>query len=372
MRSLAIVVICALSLMAARTARAHEGHAEAPGEQAQGARTGGSVLVSEEARRNLGLATAEAELRPIETTLTVIGQIEPVPSLTGTVSSRIAGRIVSVIVAEGDTVRRGQLVVEVESLQVGDPPPRARYASPIDGTVIDRHVVAGESIEPNGHLLEVANLAEVLAVGHVFEGQVERVRVGQSVRVSVPSFPRRSFEGVVERLGGQLDPATQSLPLYVRVKNPEGALRPNMRAVLAVVTERSSTALAVPRSALLGDFGASFVFVESDDDRTRFERRAVVTGLADDEWVEIVDGVLPGERVVTQGNYSLQFLPPAPEQAGGEKAHTAAEPGHPEPEAPAGLRPGPTVAVVVLVAGALASLALFLRRRASRGRARAC
>jgi multidrug efflux pump subunit AcrA (membrane-fusion protein) len=364
-RVLAFTLLCVPLLFAPTLAAAHEGHAEAPGETASGGAEGGAVSVSEDARRNLGLGLAEAELRPIETTLRVIGEIAPVPSLAGTVSSRIAGRVVSVFVAEGNTVRRGQVVVEVESLQVGDPPPRARYVSPIDGTVIDRHVVAGESVEPNGHLVEIADLSEVLAVGRVFEGQIGRVAVGQSVRVMVPSFPGRVFEGFVERLGGQLDPASRSLPLYVRVKNPEHRLRPNMRAELNVVTERSETALAVPRSAVLGDFGALFVFVEDDDDPTRFERRVVVTGLSDDRFFEILEGVLPGERVVTEGNYSLQFLPPVPpEEATGEHAHEEVEP-------TSSLLPiAPLLAVATGLLGVAAVLLFVLRRmRTARGRA---
>lgn len=362
MRVLAFTLLCVSLLLEPTLAGAHEGHAEAPGETAAGGAEAGAVSVSEEARRNLGLSLAEAELRPIETTLGVIGEIAPVPSLAGTVSSRIAGRVVSIFVAEGNTVRRGQVVVEIESLQVGDPPPRARYASPIDGTVIDRHVVAGESVEPNGHLVEIADLSEVLAVGRVFEGQIGRVAVGQSVRVRVPSFPGRVFEGVVERIGGQLDPASRSLPLYVRVKNPEQRLRPNMRAELNVVTGRSPTALAVPRSAVLGDFGALFVFVEDDDDPTRFERRVVVTGLSDDRFVEILEGVLPGERVVTEGNYSLQFLPPAPLEG------VATEPEHAETApTPSRSRIVLLAASAVLLAVATLSLLVLRRMRAARG-----
>ena len=365
MRLLAFTLLCVSLLFEPTLAGAHEGHAEAPGETAAGGAEGGTVSVSREARRNLGLSLAEAELRPIETTLRVIGEIAAVPSLAGTVSSRIAGRVVSVFVAEGDVVQRGQRVVEIESLQVGDPPPRARYASPIGGIVIDRHVVAGESVEPNGHLVEVADLTEVLAVGRVFEGQIGRVAAGQSVRVSVPSFPGSNFEGAVERIGGQLDPASRSLPLYVRVKNPEHRLRPNMRAELNVVTERSETALAVPRSAVLGDFGALFVFVEDDDDPTLFERRPVVTGLSDDRFVEILEGVLPGEQVATAGNYSLQFLPPRPsEGATSDPAHEEAEPTSSLPATPRLL----AVAAGVLAVAVLL-LFVFRRMRAARGRA---
>jgi multidrug efflux pump subunit AcrA (membrane-fusion protein) len=324
----AFLLSCALAFIPL-SASSHSGHAEAP--SAAGAAIGTQVVqVAADARKNLGLEVVEAELRPLASTLAVIGEIAPAPDRAGAVASRIAGRVVSVSVAEGDAVRRGQPVVEIESLLLGDPPPRARYASPIDGVVTDRHVVPGDSVEPNAHLLEIADLREVLAVGQLFEGQIGRVAIGQRVRVGVPSFPDVAFDGVVERLGGALDPKTRSLPVYVRVQNPRGELRPGMRAELAIVTSASDAALAVPRSAVLGDFGALFVFREATDDATRFERVSVVTGASDDQWIEIVEGLLPGDRVAMQGNYSMQFLPAAAaEPAGDAPSHEESTVGEP-------------------------------------------
>ncbi len=293
-------------------ATAHEGHDDAPG-AGEAISGGGSVEVSEMARRNLGLETEEAELRPVETAVTVIGEIVADPQRSGTISSRIEGKVTAIYATEGQHVRRGQELVEVESLQIGDPPPRVRYAAPIDGIVTDRHIVIGDDVERNGHLFEIADLREVLAVGRVFEGQIGQVALSQVVRVRVPSYPEEIFEGVVERLGGQLDPVSRALPVFVRVPNTRGELRPNMRATLSLVTARADLALVVPKAAVLGEFGNPFVFVQHEDEPHLFERRAVVTGISDDRYIEILDGVLPGERVVTAGNYSLQYLPPVSE-----------------------------------------------------------
>lgn len=324
---LAIAAIATTLVAAPDAGRAHEGHDEAPGAATAAGGAEGPVRVSEVARRNLGLRTEEAELRTLERALTVIGEIRAEPDRSATVSSRIAGRVAAVYAKEGERVKRGQRLVEIESFQVGDPPPRARYAAPIAGTVVDRHVVVGDDVERNGHLFEIADLTQLLAVGRVFEGQIGRVAVGQKVRVRVPSYPEKVFEGVVERLAGQLDAASRSLPVYVQVANPEEELRPYMRATLSLVTERADLALAVPKSAVLGEFGNPFVFVQREDEPDLFERRAVVTGLSDDRYIEIADGVLPGERVVTEGNYSLQYLPPVAEPASESEAMTGQE-GH--------------------------------------------
>ncbi len=355
--------VAAVILLWALPAISHTGHAEAPGADAVSGAAGGPIEVSETARRNLGLQIGEVELRPIETTLRVIGEITAEPDLSATVSSRIAGRVTRVFAKEGERVRRGERLVEIESLQLGDPPPRVRYPTPIDGIVIDRHVVAGDDVEPRGHLFEIADLQELLAIGHVFEGQIGQVEVGQAVRVRVPSFPDETFEGVVERLGGKLDQASRSLAIYVRVKNPDERLRPHMRATLSLVTGRADLALAVPKSAVLGDAGALFVFVQSDDTPDLFDRRPVVVGVSNDRYIEVIDGVAPGERVVTEGNYSLQFLPPV--------ASLAAE-AHGEPDEIAASEARGTWLLWVVGAGALAAalaLAVFafrLRARAAR------
>ena len=349
---------------APHTAWPHEGHDDAPGEAQAGALAAGPVRVSEAARRNLGLETEEAELREIERSLSVIGEIRAEPDRSARVSSRISGRVSAIYAKEGERVRRGQQLVEIESFQVGDPPPRARYATPIAGTVTDRHVVVGSDVEPNGHLFEIADLSELLAVGRVFEGQIGRVAVGQKVRVRVPSYPDELFEGAVERLGGKLDPASRSLPVFVRVANPDEKLRPHMRATLSLVTERAELALAIPKRAVLGEFGNPFVFLQREDEPDLFGRRAVVTGLTDDRYVEIVDGVLPGERVVTEGNYSLQYLPPVAEPTEHAAPATPA-PAHPREDAawwPWGL--GLLIGVLSITA---AVLGLRIRARAASG-----
>ncbi len=263
-RSFLFAGLAATLIGVSPAAFAHEGHADAPGAEGASSATGGPVLVSETARKNLGLRLEEAELRPIERTLTVIGEIHAEPERSATVSSRIPGRVVAVFAKEGERVQRGQPLVEIESLQVGDPPPRARYAAPIDGTVTHRHVVVGDDVEPRGHLFELTDLQEVLAVGRVFEGQVGQVIVGQAVRVYVPSYPEEAFEGIVDRMGGALDPRSRSLPVFVRIANPDRKLRLNMRATLSLVVERSDLALAVPKETVLGEFGHPFVFIQRD------------------------------------------------------------------------------------------------------------
>ena len=285
----------------------HAGHDKAPGEGGEGPATG-PIAITAEAKKNLALVVDEAQLRTLDKTVLVFGQIEVIPNRSAAVSSRIAGRVADVKVTDGELVKKGQVVVEVESLQLGDPPPRVTYNALIDGVVIDRHVVQGDSVEPNKHLMEIVDLSEVYAEGRIFEGQVAAIKTGQKVRVIVESYPTNEFTGTVDLLSGTLDAETRTLKVWVRIKNPGLKLRPNMRARLNIVTAEADSVVTVPHSAILGEAGHYFAFVQSDTDELVYERKPVVLGLKDDRYFEVIEGIFPSDKVVTLGNYQLQYV----------------------------------------------------------------
>ena len=168
----------ALILSLAPRAVAHAGHDKAPGDEGESA-AGGPIAITAEAKTNLKLTVEEAELRTLEKTIMVIGQIEPIPSRSSAVTSRISGRVLDIKATEGERVKKGQTLVEIESRQVGNPPPRVTYDAPIDGVITHRDVLLNDSVEPDKHLLEIVDMSEVYAEGRIFEGQIARVKAGQ-------------------------------------------------------------------------------------------------------------------------------------------------------------------------------------------------
>jgi multidrug efflux pump subunit AcrA (membrane-fusion protein) len=362
----------ALVLSAVPFAFPHEGHDKAPGEEGEAA-TSGPIAITAEAKTNLALKVEEAKLRKLEKTFIAIGQIEPIPSRAAAVTSRIAGRVVDIKATEGQTVKKGDPLVEVESRQVGNPPPRVQYPAPIDGIVTRRDVLINGAVEPDKNLLEIVDLSEVYAEGQVFEGQVAQVRAGQKVRVRVESFPDLTFEGAVDLVSGVLEPETRTLRIWVRVANPEGKLRPNMRATLHIVTAGADEVVAIPHSAVLGEAGNLFAFVQADKEGLVYERRPVVTGIKDDQYVEITEGIFEGDKVVTLGNYQLQYVTTRAKPAGAtgeahEDAPGAAPHGHGEKAAAKGIS---RFARPLLIAGAIvALLVIVLAVARSRRRAR--
>lgn len=330
-----ILLLLALTLLSSAAVRvfAHAGHDKAPGEDGAGPLIG-PVTLSAEAEKNLGLKVEAAELRAIEKTLVALGQVETDPARVASLSSRISGRITRLAVNEGDLVAKGDFLLEVESRQVGDPPPHVEFKAPIGGTVLDRHAFTGDAVEPDSHLLKIADLSSVYVIARIYEGQIAQVQNGQKVRIRAEAYPGELFEGTVEGHSAQLDPESRTLGVRVRVANPGRRLLPNMRATLNIVTAEADSVITVPLSAVLGEAGNLFVFVQDDKDAHTYLRTPVVVGQRDDLYVEIIEGVLPGANVVTLGNYQLQYVPPVPKKeapapaAGRDVTPASAGPSH--------------------------------------------
>jgi cobalt-zinc-cadmium efflux system membrane fusion protein len=298
-----------LALLTATALPAHEDHGQ-PHDQAPAiaAPTTGPIRLTQMMVRNLDLQTAEVELRPLEKVFRALGIVEPEPGKIAAITSRISGRITQLAVREGQQVKAGDFLFEVESRVVADPPPRLRFTAPMDGMVLATNVLPGGAVEPDKNLLTIINVNDVDVVAQVHEGQIAAVRNDQTVRIRALAHPTEIFTGKVKSTAANLNRENGTLRVFVHTANPETKLLPGMRAQLSFVVEESDPAVVVPREAVLGENGDFFVYRQIMTAPFAYERTPVELGLRDDRFIEIIDGVLPGDRVVTRGNYQLQFV----------------------------------------------------------------
>lgn len=268
-----------------------------------------TVILDANTVANLRLEYAAAEPRVFESTVFALGRLEARPGATAAVSSRIAGRVVSLAVSPGDTVAQGDELVRVESRVAGDPPPVVGLAAPLSGVVTALRVHVGDPVEPAASLLEIADLSVVHAVARMPEAALGSLRVGETeARVRLAAFPGETFVGRLARLAPAADPATGTIAASFELQNDDGRLRPGLRAEFAVVTARRADVLAVPREAVQGEgVGPRFVFVKDPALPHAFVKTPVVLGATNDRQVEITGGLAPGAEVVARGAYSLAF-----------------------------------------------------------------
>src|SRR3990172_5517201 len=282
------------------------GHDE---EQLGGEKKGGSptsnsagVELSDIAQKSIGLKVVEADIRQVEEVLLINGIVKPEPNRVAEVSSRIEGRIEKFYATLGDWVQKGQKLADIQSRQLGNPPPVVTVTAPISGTVVERSVVLGEAVEPNKHLFHIVDLSKVIVEGDVFESDVSKVKLGQDTRIKLDAYPDKVFTGKVTFVASQFDPMKRTLHLWVSIDNKEGLLKPELFARVALVVEHSREALTVPVEAIIDDGAEKFVFVKNGN---QFISQDVATGVSDDRYVEITDGLYPGDQVVTDGNRQI-------------------------------------------------------------------
>lgn len=174
--------------------------------------------------------------------------------------------------------------------------------SPIGGVVVERNATLGATVGSDASLFKIVDLSRVWIDANVFEKDLERVKLGQDVTVSVPAFPGSLFKGRVILVSSTVDPETRTVSVRTEVSNPDGRLRPEMFANVEITTDLHRTAISVPQAAVLNDGDQTVVFVANGDDYTK---RPVAVGLQDDDRVEVLNGLQAGDEVVVKGNYLL-------------------------------------------------------------------
>ncbi|MCM0044928.1 MAG: efflux RND transporter periplasmic adaptor subunit [Burkholderiaceae bacterium] len=170
--------------------------------------------------------------------------------------------------------------------------------APIAGLVSARLVQPGEKVAPDSKLIDIVNLQKMELEAGVPAADVARVAIGQPVELGVEGLPER-FEGRVARINPATQAGSRSVPVYIRVANPQNLLRAGMFAEARLTLASKADVLALPQSALRKDGSGAYVFVIADG---KIERRAVTlgaSGLAGDEFrTEIASGLQVGMQVI--------------------------------------------------------------------------
>jgi multidrug efflux pump subunit AcrA (membrane-fusion protein) len=197
----------------------------------------------------------------------------------------------------------------------------AEIHSPISGVIADRPLYAGEMASPGAPLVTVMDVSKVVARVNVPENQAGTIRVGQPAALTQPDSGDQ-LEGKVTVVSPATDSATTTVQVWIEIDNSAAKLKPGASVHAAIVTEAVKAATVVPVAAVLpGEEGGTAVLVISEDHVAH--RRPVQLGIREGDNVQVLNGVRPGEEVVTVGGVGLDdkakvriVTPGAPEEAG--------------------------------------------------------
>jgi cobalt-zinc-cadmium efflux system membrane fusion protein len=271
-------------------------------------RAANTIILDALGVKNLGVETVMVTETDFEEAFFAIGRIEHIPANHAVLSSRIAGRIVKIDAFTGDSVSKGDTLVQVESRQPGNPPPVIDLKAPLTGLVTESHVRLGEPVEPDSELLDIVDLSDVWAVARIPENFAPKLEPGTTqAHIRIPALGDDPFQGTLLRFGTTADRESGTIDALFQIPNPKLRIRPGMRAEFSVVTEVRENVMAVPRSAIQGDPSGRMVFVTDFDLPNAFVRAPIVVGSQNDRYAEVISGLFPGDEVVTTGSYLLGF-----------------------------------------------------------------
>jgi RND family efflux transporter MFP subunit len=208
-----------------------------------------------------------------------------------------AGLLATFKQSGGVTSAEGPLLVELRA--------------PVAGVLNAMTAGPGEVVSANQPLFTVLNPESVWIEARIPEASVGRLSAGKDALVELPdrsgpSAPMiREGVGKLVSLGLEVNVATRTVPLIYELKNTDGLLRIGQSVDLLVETAQVERALAIPGTAIVEEDGRPIAFVQISGET--FEKRDLTLGIRDGHWVQVLEGITEGERVVTRGAYAVRL-----------------------------------------------------------------
>jgi cobalt-zinc-cadmium efflux system membrane fusion protein len=196
---------------------------------------------------------------------------------------------------------------EVESDDAhGEPLSHFHVRTPIAGIVQKRDASPGQTLSSQETPFHVADPSRMWVMIDAYERDAALLQSGQPVTLTVRSQPGRAFEGTVDFVSYQLDEETRTMRVRAVVDNADGQLRAGMYGQATIQTDATVERALVSTDAVQTIDGQPMVFVPGDQEG-HFRAVRVQTGQESQSgFIEILDGLRPGERAVTQGAFDLK------------------------------------------------------------------
>jgi Cu(I)/Ag(I) efflux system membrane fusion protein len=175
--------------------------------------------------------------------------------------------------------------------------------APVDGVVTQMMAREGMYVTKSNEMFTISDLSRVWVMVDVFEHQLAWIKRGQIAEITVPAYPGRKWEGMVDYLYPDLDPKTRTLRVRLVFPNPDRELRPNMFADVVIYGGPKRDVLKIPREALIVTGERETVVKALGDGR--FQPVDVVSGMQRGNDVEILSGLKKGDEIVTSGQFLI-------------------------------------------------------------------
>jgi cobalt-zinc-cadmium efflux system membrane fusion protein len=201
----------------------------------------------------------------------------------------------------------------------GDPGERVIVRAPIAGVIAEVSATPGATVESGELLYRIVALDRVHVVGDVPEQHLARLENSTAAEIEVPGLPAPLQTTRLVAVGRVVDPQKRSVPITFELAKPPSTIAIGQGVTLRLITPPRGAEVAVPADAVVDDAGQTIVFVQTGGES--FERRPVKVGGPREGGFLQVDGVKPGERIVTRGAHLVRLAALSPQTPGHGHVH---------------------------------------------------
>jgi len=174
--------------------------------------------------------------------------------------------------------------------------------APFSSRVTERFVTLGQHLRPGDELFTVADYDPLVARIYLPERDVIELEEGREVRITLAASAEISFTGRIRQIAPVVDTATGTVKVTVEAVRPPVGVRPGAFVSIGIVREQHPTALLLPRESVIRELRAVHVFVTEDDTAVK---KTVELGIEEGDLVEVLSGVAEGDKVVVAGQGGL-------------------------------------------------------------------
>lgn len=175
--------------------------------------------------------------------------------------------------------------------------------APFDGVVGLRSISVGDYVNPGQEMASLQSINPLKVDFRLPELYLNVLKTGQPIEIMVDAFPDRKFEGEVYAIDPLVDAKARTVVLRARLPNPENLLRPGLFARVSLLLGRSDGAILIPEQALVPQGASQYVYKVDGD---KAVQTPVKTGTRQRGQVEIVEGLSEGDQVVTAGQMKIR------------------------------------------------------------------
>jgi len=178
------------------------------------------------------------------------------------------------------------------------------WPSPASGTVIAKQIINGQHVAAGAELYRIADLSHVWVIADVAESDLAAIKIGTHATVTVRAYAAQPVEGEVTFIYPELKVETRTARVRIELPNPDERLKVDMYADVVFQTGiGEEPTIVIPVSAVIDSGNRQIVLVSKGEGR--FEPRPVKLGRRGDGYVEVLEGIDQGQKVVTSANFLI-------------------------------------------------------------------